>query len=191
MEKSTYNPRQLLTLAVFGGFWGVTESTLGTFLHLLHVPVSGLILGLAGLFIVLNAVRFTPVRGGVILMGLVAALVKAAAISSVKLGPMIGIMSEALIIEVTTMALGFSIISFMTAGFLVSTVPMVMAVIMKTIYFGTSLIEFTIDFFHSYPLAWLLLIGTILLHWSMGVAAGWLTWRVSEDIRKRRKPGEA
>ena len=124
MQQKSY-PREILVLAVFGGFWGVTESTLGTFFHLIHLPFVGLLLSLAGMFIVLNAARFYHHRGAIILMGIVAALVKAIAISSVKLGPIIGIMSEAVVIEAVVMLFQFGFGSFLICGVLVATIPMV------------------------------------------------------------------
>jgi len=180
-----------LFMAVFGALWGLTESTLGTFLHLVRFPFSGLLLGQVGLFILLNASRIHYRRGNLLLMAMISAFIKAVAISTVKLGPVVGIISEALVIESVIMRMGHSRISFMTSGLLVSLLPVLISLTNKTITFGLTFVEYLVDFVNSlsrvfhFPAGWYLVVLYFLLHFSVGIFSGWFTWRVSSDIQQR------
>lgn len=164
---------------------------MGTFLHLIRFPFSGLLLGQIGLFILLNAGRIHYRRGNLVLMAMISAFIKTVAISTVKLGPVVGILSEALLIEAVIMQMGFSRISFMTAGLLVSLLPVLINLTNKTITFGLTFVEYLVDFVNSlsrifhFAAGWYLVLLYFLLHFSMGIFSGWFTWRVSTDIQKR------
>ena len=93
-----YSTRELVTLTVFGTLWGVVEIGLGSVLHAIRMPLSGLLLAALGLVILLIGRLFVPRRGASLFIGVVAMLLKLFSIGSVVAGPMIGIMVEAAII---------------------------------------------------------------------------------------------
>jgi hypothetical protein len=94
-----WSTRELVTLAVFGALWGVTEMTLGALLHALRLPLAGLAMGAIGMLIVLTGYRFVPRRGAVLTVGLVCALLKAFSVGAVVLSPMLAILAETLLAE--------------------------------------------------------------------------------------------
>ena len=49
-------------VSAFGTLWGGIELTLGTFLHVLHVPKTGLIMGVVTLVLIL-AQRYLQING--------------------------------------------------------------------------------------------------------------------------------
>lgn len=178
-------------VAVFGAFWGISESTLGSFLHLVQFPLSGLLLGQLGMLILLNASRLHYRKGNIILMGMIAALIKAVAIATVKIGPIIGIMSEAVLIELMLSVFGSRRSVFIASGMLVSMIPAVMKIVTKTIYLGMSFLEYLVDFIDylselfGFAAGWYLVGLYILIHLSTGAVAGWLSWKISSDIQRR------
>src|SRR5512137_769876 len=92
--------RQLVTLAVFGALWGGVEISLGSVLKALNVPLSGAVLAAIGLMIALIARQFVPRRGTTLFVGVIAMLLKLFSIGSILVGPMIGILMEAVLAEI-------------------------------------------------------------------------------------------
>jgi len=91
-------------IGLFGSLWGAVEMTLGSVLHLLFPPLAntflvGLIMTSIGCSIALTGRRFVPGRGSILLIGLIAAILKAIGPGAVKIGPMIAIMAESLLME--------------------------------------------------------------------------------------------
>ena len=95
-----WTTRDLVTLAVFGALWGAVEISLGSVMHALHVPLTGLVVGALGMVIALTGYGFVPRRGAVLVMGVVSALLKIFSIGSAVVGPMLAIVVEALVAEV-------------------------------------------------------------------------------------------
>jgi len=94
-----WSTRDLVTLAVFGALWGAAEISLGSVLHALHLPLTGLVTGAVGMVIALTGYCFVPRRGAVLVIGVVSALLKIFSIGSTVLGPMLAIVMEALVAE--------------------------------------------------------------------------------------------
>jgi ABC-type thiamin/hydroxymethylpyrimidine transport system permease subunit len=91
-------------VGLFGGLWGAVEMTLGSALHLIFPPLAntflvGLLMTSIACVIALTGRFFVPRRGSVLLIGLIAALLKALGPGAVKIGPMIAIMAESLLME--------------------------------------------------------------------------------------------
>jgi ABC-type thiamin/hydroxymethylpyrimidine transport system permease subunit len=92
--------RQLVTLAVFGALWGAVEISLGSVLKALNLPLSGAILSAIGLMIAMIARQFVPRRGTTLFVGVIAMVLKLFSIGSIIIGPMIGILMEAILAEI-------------------------------------------------------------------------------------------
>jgi len=180
-----------LFIAVFGTFWGIIESTFGTALHMFRFPFTGLVLGQAGMMILLNASTIHYKRGNILIMGMIAALIKAVAISTIKVGPIMGIISEALVIELVLILAGRSKFSFVLSGTLISLLPICINLTTKTISFGFTFLEFLVDFLDSlseifsFAAGWYLVGIYFTIHLSIGAMAGWLAWRISTDITRK------
>ena len=91
-------------VGLFGGLWGAVEMTLGSALHLIFPPLAntflvGLIMTSIACAIALTGRFFVPKRGSIVLIGLIAAVLKALGPGAVKIGPMIAIMAESLLME--------------------------------------------------------------------------------------------
>ncbi len=113
----TFSTRQLVTLTVFGTLWGAIEISLGSLLHTLNVPMSGALLAAAGLAIALMGRLFVPRRGATLFIGIIATFLKLLSLGSIVVGPMIGIMAEAVIAEAVLSVSGKPTrASFMLAG---------------------------------------------------------------------------
>ena len=92
--------RQLVTLAVFGALWGVVEISLGSVLKALNIPLSGAVLSAIGLMIAMIARQFVPRRGTTLFVGIIAMVLKLFSIGNIVVGPMVGILMEAILAEI-------------------------------------------------------------------------------------------
>lgn len=95
-----------LKASVLGSIWASIEILLGSFLHNLKIPFSGMILSLIGVWLIISFLQVWKERGLVWRAGIICALMKSISPSAIILGPMIGIFTEALLIEFFIFVLG-------------------------------------------------------------------------------------
>jgi hypothetical protein len=100
----TFTTRDWVYIAVFGALWGAIEITLGAYLHVIFPPLAdtflvGVILAGLGGVIALTGRHFVPHTGSVLMIGVVTALLKALSLGGVKIGPMVAILAESLLME--------------------------------------------------------------------------------------------
>jgi hypothetical protein len=95
-----FSTRELILLAVFGALWGLVEISLGSVLHTIHIPMAGMFLAALGLVVALAGRLFVPRRGSTLFIGAIAMVLKLFSIGAVVIGPMVGILAEALVAEI-------------------------------------------------------------------------------------------
>jgi ABC-type thiamin/hydroxymethylpyrimidine transport system permease subunit len=192
-----FSTRELVTIAVFGTLWGIVEMSLGTVLKSLNVPLSGVVLSTISLVIAMVGRVFVPRRGSTLFIGVVACLLKLFSLGGVIVGPMVGILSEAIIAEVALSALGRP----RRAAFLVTGVagvlcPLVQPFITNPLLFGRTLFTVWLDLLDlgsrlfgldSGAVLWIVL-GLVAVHAAIGLAAGWLAWDVGRVLQARLGP---
>ncbi|RLD48757.1 MAG: hypothetical protein DRI88_02365 [Bacteroidetes bacterium] len=115
-EKSTEGDNLWMKAAVVGGLWAALEIIVGSFLHNTRLPFAGSILAFAGTVLLIGFYRMWPERGLIIRAGLITAIMKSVSPSAVILGPMTGIMLEAVLIELMILLLGSNLFGFLIAG---------------------------------------------------------------------------
>ncbi|MFB0515117.1 MAG: hypothetical protein ACETWG_00755 [Candidatus Neomarinimicrobiota bacterium] len=175
-------------IAVFGSLWGLSEATLGTALHLMRIPFSGLIMTAIALIIILIARAFYNAPGSTISIALLAAIIKALSISTVKVGPMIGIISEGLLAEGILTLIRPGRTGFLIAGLALGIYPLVHSIITKTILFGAAFIPMLIDTARGiserfgYGIGWLALGLYVVLHIIIGAGAALLAWSLYKRV---------
>ncbi|MCK4578987.1 MAG: hypothetical protein KAU50_09365 [Candidatus Marinimicrobia bacterium] len=174
------NRRSLVHVAVFGSLWGFSEATLGTVLHMLNLPFSGLILSAIGLIIILVARTYNNVPGSTVMMALIAAFVKVISFSTVKLGPFTGIIMEGILTEVIFLTIGIGRTGFITAGITVAIYPVLQNILVKTILFGIAFVPVILELVDGisenvgYGAGWWLLGIYLGIHLVVGVGAAML-----------------
>jgi ABC-type thiamin/hydroxymethylpyrimidine transport system permease subunit len=93
-------------ISVFGALWGAIEISLGSVLKSLYLPFSGAVLAMMGLAVVLIGRLFVPRPGATLFVGVIATLLKLLSFGGVVVGPMLGILSEALLAELALSLFG-------------------------------------------------------------------------------------
>ena len=186
--------RELVTIAVFGTLWGMVEITLGTVLKSLNIPLSGVLLSTIGLLVALVGRVFVPRRGATLFIGVIAALLKLFSLGGVVVGPMIGILGEALVAEMALSIAGKPRrIGFIVAGALGVVWPLAQPFITNPLLYGRTLFTVWLDLIDSgsrlfglpSQAALAIVLALAALHAIVGLVAGWLAWDVGKILQAR------
>ncbi|MCK5847212.1 MAG: DUF2478 domain-containing protein, partial [Bacteroidales bacterium] len=88
-----------LKAAALGSLWAANEIVLGSFLHNIRMPLSGTVMSFFSVIFILAFITRWPQKGLIIRAGIIAAMMKSIAPSAIILGPMMGIIVEAVVLE--------------------------------------------------------------------------------------------
>ena len=137
-----------LKAAVLGGLWASVEIIIGSFFHNLRLPFAGTILGMNATIMMIAFYQMWPEKGLIWRAGLIAALMKSVSPSAIILGPMIGIMSEALIIEFFIRLFGNHFLSLSLAGAISVSSALIHKVVSLLILYGFNIVNLYVDIYH-------------------------------------------
>lgn len=118
METIIYKPLNSIWLkaSVVGSIWASIEIIFGSFLHNLEIPLSGTILSFISVYLLISFLQVWKEEGLVLRAGLICALMKSISPSAIILGPMIGIITEAVLLELFIFLLGRNLLGYMIGG---------------------------------------------------------------------------
>lgn len=189
-----FSTKNLVTMAVFGTLWGISEITLGTLLKTLDIPLSGVLLSVIGLSIALIGRIFVPKKGSTLFVGVIAMLLKLFSLGGVILGPMIGIIAEVIVAEVVLSLTGkprlgtliltgsLSMLWVLAQPFVTNPIlygRTVFVVWEKVIKNGSQLLGLGYN-----AAVWILGI-MICIHLASGAVAGIIGWTLGKTLQKR------
>lgn len=196
-----WSVRDLVYIAIFGALWGGLEASLGSYLHVLKVPFTGVIMGGLGLVLALLGRPFVPRRGSVMMIGVVTALLKMLSLGGVILNPMIGILAESALAELAlspwrrpargafAVAGAVAVVwvffhPFFTQGVLAG--QGIVTVYGWALESGARLLGLPLEAVGA------IVACLLALHAGAGALAGLVAWEVGEVVRRRALPeGEA
>jgi len=121
--------------------------TLGSVLHLIFPPLAdtfmvGLIMASTGCLIALCGRMFVAHRGSILLIGVITSILKAFSLGGVKVGPIIAIMAESLLMEVGLLLLpSASYPAFALAGLLAVSWNFFHRFVMLGLFYSTGFFE--------------------------------------------------
>jgi hypothetical protein len=194
----TFTTRDWVYIAVFGALWGAIEITLGAYLHVIFPPLAdtflvGMIMAGLGGIIALTGRHFVPYTGSVLMIGVVTALLKALSLGGVKVGPMVAILAESLLIEAGLLACQPSRWGFALAGALAVSWNFFHKFVMMRLLFGQGVSEVAIKMVKEgsallgldvrYSIAILVVLFFVRL--VVGAMAGWLAWDLGGAVQRR------
>jgi len=136
-----------LKAAVAGGLWASFEIIVGSLLHNLHIPFSGTLLATFSVIWMISFLQIWNESGLIWRAGLICGLMKSLSPSAVILGPMTGIMMEALFMDLVIYLLGRNMIAYIMAGIaaLLSTILHKLASLF--ILYGNDLVSIYVNLF--------------------------------------------
>jgi len=130
-----------LKAAVLGCLWASSEIVLGSFLHNLHVPFSSIFLTSIGIILLISVSFQWKDKGLIWRSGLICALMKSVSPSAVIFGPMIAIMSEALLLEISVRIIGKNMIGFMIGSLLAMSWNFIQKIANYLIFYGFNIVD--------------------------------------------------
>jgi hypothetical protein len=195
----TFTTRDWVYIAVFGALWGAIEITLGAYLHVIFPPLAdtflvGVIMAGLGGLIALTGRHFVPYTGSVLMIGIVTALLKALSLGGVKIGPMVAILAESLLIEAGLLLTRRPTRwAFALAGALAVSWNFFHKFVMMRLLFGRGASEVAVQMVKDgskligldvrYSIA--ILVGLFFIRLIVGAAAGWLAWDLGGAVQRR------
>jgi nucleoside-triphosphatase THEP1 len=135
--------------ALLGSAWASIEIVLGSFLHNLRVPFAGTILCLISITLLVAAHSLWHHRGVLWRGAFVCALMKSISPSAVILGPMIGIVSEGIILEIILFPFGGNAVAYLVGGGIVSLLPLVQLAVSQLLQFGFDIVRLYTSIYSS------------------------------------------
>lgn len=130
-----------LKAAVVGGLWASLEIIIGSFLHNARLPMAGSTLAFFGTILLIGYSQIWPSKGLIIRAGLITAIMKSVSPSAIILGPMMGIMLEAIMIELALLFLGRNLAGYLLAGVLSVSSALFYKVLSMMVFYGYDLIQ--------------------------------------------------
>lgn len=181
-----------LKAAVIGGLWASIEIVIGSFLHNLRIPFAGTILAAQGIIILLAFMRLWPERGIIIRAGIITALMKSISPSAIILGPMIGILTEAILLELFLILFGRNIFGFIIAASIALASALFHKIISFIILYGFDIVGIYENIFHWFqkkidisslnPTEFILVLLGIYLLW--GLLSGITGYYIGEKSKQ-------
>ena len=136
--------------AIIGSIWAAFEIIIGSFLHNLRFPFSGTLLSAASVFLIVGFQQIWKEKWLIFRAGIICALMKSISPSSVILGPMIGIMSEAILIELFTVLFGKNLFGFIIGGIMAVLSSLFQKVVNWLILYGFNIVAIGKELFHYF-----------------------------------------
>ncbi len=182
-----------LRAAVLGCLWASSEIVLGSFLHNLHVPFSSIFLTSIGIILLISISYQWKDRGLIWRSGLICALMKSVSPSAVIFGPMIAIMSEALLLEIAVRAIGKNMVGFMLGSLLAMSWNFFQKIINYIIFYGfnivdlyASLVKFAEKQLHMhFSTVWMPVILLWIVYLAFGILAAGIGIRIGRTALQK------
>ncbi len=133
--------------AVAGSIWASLEIIIGSFLHNLRVPFSGTILAVMSVYLLIAMIQIWDDRGVIWRAGLICALMKSVSPSAVILGPMTGILLEAILLETFIRILGRNLAGYLAGGAAAVLSSLVHKIATLIILYGFDLVKILADLY--------------------------------------------
>ena len=136
-----------LKASVVGSIWASIEIILGSFLHNLRIPLSGMVLSFISVWLLISFLQIWKENGLIWRAGIICALMKSISPSAIIFGPMIGILTEAILIELIVLILGKNIVGYLIGGALAVLSTILHKLVSLLIFYGFNFIKILSDLY--------------------------------------------
>ncbi len=130
-----------LKATVVGSLWASMEIILGSFFHNLRIPLAGTWLTMISIVFLVAFLQIWKDKGILWRAGLICALMKSVSPSAILIGPMIGIFSEAILIDASTRLIGRNFIAYAIGGSLAMLSTLMHKIFTLIIYYGFNIVK--------------------------------------------------
>lgn len=133
--------QELANTAVFAAIWAAMEITIGTALHVAKVPFRGMILAAIAVVILTAAGHFLKRRESFLLMGAVAATIKAVSAGGIFFNPLVAIFIESVIASLAFGYISSKRAASLVAGIFILFYTFVHGILMQFFFFGLGIFD--------------------------------------------------
>lgn len=130
-----------------GSLWASVEIIIGSFFHNLRIPFAGTMLAMISVVIMVAFHRHWKERGLFWRAGIICALMKSISPSAILLGPMTGIMAEALLMEMAVRSLGGNIFGYLLGGALALVSTLAHKIVNLLLIYGFDIVKVMVNFY--------------------------------------------
>ncbi|NOU18817.1 MAG: hypothetical protein HOO91_14785 [Bacteroidales bacterium] len=193
MKKISELNEKWIKASIVGTIWAASEIVLGSFLHNLKIPFSGNILTAIGIIILISVSYIWTEKGIFWRAGIICALMKTMSPSAVIFGPIIAILCEAALLEISVRIFGKTIAAYILGAMLAMSWNLFQKIVNFIIFYGfnivdlyTNLLKYTqkqLDI-HS-DIVWLPILVLLLIYCMLGFIAAIIGIRVGRKILKQ------
>jgi len=139
--KSHSTQRQTwLKAAVIGSLWASLEIVIGSFLHNIHMPFAGTILGFFSLSLLIAFHQKWQDKGLILRAGIIAALMRSLSPSAIIIGPMVGIFLEGILLEASIRIFGKNKLGYFIGAFTTLSSNLLQKVVAILIFYGFDIV---------------------------------------------------
>ena len=136
-----------LKAAVLGSLWGSIEIIIGSFFHNIRLPMAGTILAVLGISLITAFGQTWKDKGLFWRAGLICAVMKSVSPSAILIGPMTGILFEALLFELAVFLFGRNILGYVLGAVFALYSVVIHKVMALIIIYGFDLVRITENFY--------------------------------------------
>ncbi len=181
--------------SVTGTIWAASEIVLGSFLHNLRVPFSGNVLTGIGIIILISLSYSWKDQGLFWRAGLICAIMKTISPSAVIFGPIIAILCESLLIELSVRLLGRTFFGFAIGAMLAMSWNLFQRIVNLFIFYGLNILQLYEDLIKlaqkqlqvQSDIMWLPLIVLLVIYCLLGLVSAFLGIKIGKRLISQPK----
>lgn len=185
--------------SITGTIWAASEIVLGSFLHNLRVPFSGNVLTGIGIIILISLSYSWKDKGLFWRAGLICAIMKTISPSAVIFGPIIAILCESLLIELSVRLLGRNFIGFALGAMLAMSWNLFQRIVNLLIFYGLNILQLYEDLIKlaqkqlqiQTDILWLPLIVLLVVYCILGLISAIVGIRIGKKLLNQPKNSQA
>lgn len=179
--------------SIIGTIWAASEIVLGSFLHNLKIPFSGNILTSIALIFIISVSYIWKEKGLYWRAGVICAIMKTMSPSAVIFGPMVAIISEALLLEFSVRLFGRTIIGFIIGAMLAMSWNLFQKIINYIIFYGFNIIDVYTNLLSyaqkqlnvHFDLIWTPILALLFIYCALGFVSAIIGIRVGRKVLKQ------
>lgn len=186
--------KKWIRASILGTVWASSEIVLGSFLHNLRIPFSGNILTAIGIIILISSSYKWREQGLFWRAGLITAMMKTLSPSAFIFGPMFGILTQGLLMELCVFLFGYNFVGFSIGAILAMSSNLIQKILNLVIFYSynlveiyTSMMQFAERQLHlKFDVVWLPIIILLIIYGLFGFLASLIGMRTGKRIRDSR-----
>lgn len=193
MQKINEINEKWIKASIVGTIWAASEIVLGSFLHNLKIPFSSNLLTAIGIVILISVSYIWTEKGIFWRAGIICALMKTMSPSAVIFGPMIAIICQAALLEISVRIFGKTIAAYILGAILAMSWNLFQKIVNYIIFYGFNIVDLYTNLLKfaqkqldiQFDIIWMPIFALLLIYCVLGFIASVIGIRVGRKILKQ------